>query len=128
MTRTVRPNLTSQEGNTDLDMRVSPNTGNELKEEIVHSVKRSQSTLITTLPDRLILTQKQFVSLQDDMQNMDQTEDRLYITPYNAMVCVIDRDIDTVEDIEAIMQNVDEIKKETHDHDATHQPEPQSGK
>lgn len=120
----VRPQPTNIEGNTDLDMRVSPKTGKDLAEEIAESVSHSQLFLQTTLPDRLILTQKQFVSLQHDMAEMDHTEDRIYITPHNVMYVVIDREIDTVQEVENVILETEELKKEIHDHDSTHLDQP----
>lgn len=126
MTRMIRPDPTDLDGHTDLDMRVSPSRGEELKAEIVHSIEWSQKFIRMTLPDRLIITQKQFISLQDDMTEMFNTEDRMYVTPLNVMEVIIDRDVETVEDIEQVMEETDELKKEIKDYDDTHQPEPES--
>src|SRR5687767_13373767 len=117
MTRTVRPSPPTLDGHTDLDMRVSTATGKDLAAEIVHSVEWSQTFVQTTLPDRLILTQKQFISLQDDMTTMYDTEDRMYVTPLNVMEVKIDRDIDTVAELDEYMDTVEDLKKEIHDHE-----------
>jgi hypothetical protein len=123
MTRTIRPNPTDLQNNTDLDMRVSSSQGTELKEEINHSVEHSQLFLTTTLPNRLILTQKQFISLQDDMERYYDTEDRFYKTPSNIMEVVIDRDIDTVQDVDQAIETYKEIKEEMTDHDSNPNPD-----
>lgn len=117
MTKLVRPSPTDLQGNTDLDMRVSPSTGEELKTEILESVEWSQKFIQTTLPDRLIITQKQFISLQSDLQEMDHTSDRLYVTPSNAMYVVIDREIDTVQEVEDVIVSNEQIAKEIVDHE-----------
>lgn len=125
MTKTIRPNPTDLDGNTDLDMRVSRETGEELKAEILESVSATQRFLQTTLPDRLIVTQRQFLSLQHDLTEMDHTTDRLYITPMNAMYVVIDREVDTVEAVETVMKDTEELKEAIRDVDAADENKPQ---
>lgn len=57
----------------------------KLQDQIVQDVKDTQLFAGRHLPDKLLLTTDQFKLLQDDMQRMADTEDRIYVTPYNAM-------------------------------------------
>ena len=112
MTRTVSLSPVDSQGHIALDMRVSPSTGEDLAAEIAESVSRSQLFITQTLPDRLVLTQKQFASLDPYMQVLVGTEDRLYVTPHNAMEVVIDREIDTVQEIENVIVDTENLKRQ----------------
>jgi hypothetical protein len=90
-------------------MRSVPLEHQELYNLIVESVAHTQLFIQTTLPDKLIVTQKQFASLNNFTEAMYNTTDRFMITPLNAMDVVIDRDIDQVEDIEDVMVINDQI-------------------
>lgn len=123
MTRIIRPEPTNLKGETILDARISPSQGKELAEEIVHSIEWSQKFIQMTLPDRLVVTQKQFMSLNPYTQAFPgddslQTTGRLYVTPLNAMEMVIDRDIDIVQEVEDTMAMTEELKKEIQDHES----------
>lgn len=113
---TLRPQPTI-DGHTELDARISPLLGRDLHQEIIDSVQWSQTFIQMTLPDRLIVSQKQFISLTDHTETMYDTEDRMFVTPLNVMEVVIDRDIDTVDEVEQTMVETDKLKKEIHDHD-----------
>jgi len=80
----------------ELDMRISPKLGRELRDEIHANVMATQKFLITQLPGWLILSHKQFVSLLDYTTEMYQTKDRMFITPHNVMEVVVDEDLDPV--------------------------------
>lgn len=108
----LRPNPTNLEGHTELDARVSPSTGKELAQEIIDAVEWSQKFIKTTLADVLVVTQKQFVSLQDYTESMYHTEDRMFITPFNVMEVKIDRDVDIVQAVDDAMQEVEDAKAE----------------
>lgn len=108
----VRPSPADFEGHISLDMRVSDKQGSELKQEIIDSVGRSQLFIQTTLPDRLVLTQEQFKSLQDYTEEMYHTTDRMFITPYNVMEVVIDREINTVQEIENVIVETEQLKRQ----------------
>lgn len=113
MPKLIRPTPTNIEGFTDLDVRISPETGSELAKQIVDSVEWSQKFIQMTLPDRLIVTERQFVSLQPYTEAMYHTEDRMYVTPLNVMHVVIDRDVDTVEAVDQVLQDVEDHKTST---------------
>jgi hypothetical protein len=104
----IRPDPTNLEGFTDLDVRISPKLGTELADDIRESVEWTQKFIQMTLPDRLIVTQKQFASLVNFTTEMYATEERVFITPLNAMQVVIDREVDIVDSIEAVLKDVDE--------------------
>jgi len=104
----VKP-IYQQNGKVELDMRVSPLTGQELYEEIVKSVWATQRPIMLTLPDVLRVTQRQFASLNSYTKKMLETEDRYMVTPHNAMDIVIDRDYQQVQEIEQTMQLTDDI-------------------
>lgn len=95
----------------ELDMRISPLLGKELYDEILKSVAATQRFILTTLPDVLVITQKQFVSLHDFTQELYNTTDRFMFTPHNAMEIVIDRKVDTVQEVEQVMRINDQIDK-----------------
>jgi hypothetical protein len=104
----VRP-TTDIKGNVTLDFRAIPKEHKELYNLIVESVAHTQKFIVQTLPSRLIVTQKQFASLNNFTQAMYNTTDRMMITPLNAMEVTIDRDIDQVEQIEDVMVINDQI-------------------
>lgn len=112
----IKSSPTNTQGITELDVRVSPKLGRELAEDIRESVDWTQRFIQMTLPDRLIVTQKQFVSLQDFTEEMYHTTDRMFVTPLNIMEVAIDRDVDTVPEIEDTIQAAEELEAEGHDH------------
>lgn len=66
-------------------------TGNALKREILERVKDTQRLLIRTLPNRIIMTKKQFKELSADPQMIDvgTSEERIYMTRMNAMDVIV---------------------------------------
>ena len=113
----IKPNQPDNDGHIVLDARVSRKKGIELRDEIIESVAATQRFILQPLPDVLLLTQKQFMSLQDYTDAMYQTEDRMFVTPKNVMEVRIDREIDTDQDVESVMVEVDKLKQEIHDHE-----------
>lgn len=105
----IRP-TTDVQGNVILDMRPSNKLGEELCDQIYASVEHTQKFIQTELPNWLIVTQKQFASLNNYTQEMYDTVDRLMRTPHNVMQVKIDREVGTVDSIEAVMQEVDKLE------------------
>lgn len=71
-----------------LDIRDWKEKGNELKKAITQAVKDTQRVLITTLPDRIIMSKKQYKDLTGSpelMQTANGQEHSLYRTLYNVM-------------------------------------------
>jgi len=74
-----------------IDIRDWKQTGDELKREIDEAVKSTQSVVIRPLPNKLVMTGPQYDMLQADpeMRGFWTSQERVYITPYNAMDVVI---------------------------------------
>jgi hypothetical protein len=72
---------------TELNITDCPLKGKALRQEIVDRVKATQSVIIRTLPDLLILTKEQYKDLEHDPQMIDmhQSKERIYATQYNVM-------------------------------------------
>jgi hypothetical protein len=95
-------------GHITLDMRVSPEIGQALTLQINESVAHTQVFIEVPLPDQLIVTQRQFASLQPYTDRMKDTEDRMYAVPdpkggrlpMCLMEVIIDEDIDTVAEVQ----------------------------
>jgi hypothetical protein len=70
-----------------LDITDFKEMGAELRKVIVEAVRSTQSVVITTLPNIIKMTQKQYDSLleQQNMVEMYQSTERMYVTPYNVM-------------------------------------------
>lgn len=68
-----------------LDMTDCHKTGEELKAQILQDVKDTQIFAGRNLPDKMIITETQFKSIEDDLERMHETEDRMYVTPMNVM-------------------------------------------
>lgn len=65
--------------------------GRELVDEIVKDVKSTQTFAGYNLPDRLMLTQAQYESIETDTEELG-AEGRMFVTPYNVMeVFVVDK-------------------------------------
>lgn len=94
----IRPTHAMRYGrpSIELDMRSVPLVGRELKEVIFESVAHTQRFIVQELPNWLILSHKQFVSLLDYTQEMHNTKDRIFITPLNVMEVDVDEDLDPV--------------------------------
>lgn len=100
-----------------VDARVIPFdrcNGKELNELIMASVNHSQKWLETELPSQLIVTQKQFASLNPFTDEMYHTTDRMFkvLTPEGGIMCImevqIDREIDTIDMIDEIIEESEE--------------------
>lgn len=114
MIRIVKPTRRPRTDATSLDMRISPKQGIELTEEIYASVADTQKWIVTTLPDQLIVTQKQHAILNSYTEEMFGTSDRIYVTPFNVMEVIIDREIDIVPEVEgAIVEAEAMLEKPT---------------
>lgn len=107
----IKQRFTPQGLMHDMDARDSELLGQELYQLIVDSVAASQRFLLVTLPDRLIVTQKQFASLNNFTEEMYETSDRLFRTPLNVMEVIIDREVDKVQDIDDIIEGVEQMVK-----------------
>ena len=82
-----------------LDMRDATDLlGKELADLITRSVAKTQSFILAPLPNWLILSHKQFDSLLDYTQPMEEgnADGRIFITPYNVMEVDVDLDLDPV--------------------------------
>jgi hypothetical protein len=69
----------------DMDMTHYKLSKEKLQDQILADVKSTQILLGRHLPDKMYITKDQFLMLEDDMQRLQDTEDRIYVTPYNAM-------------------------------------------
>lgn len=90
----VRPKRTTR--GLELDVRVVPLLGSDLREVIINSVDHTQKFVVTDLPNWLIVSHKQFVSLLDYTQEMHDTKDRMFLTPLNVMEVEVDENLDPV--------------------------------
>lgn len=74
-----------------IDIRDWRQTGQELKTAIWQAVKDTQLFVVRPLPNELVMTGDQYDMLQDDpeMQGMWQSQQRVYVTPDNAMDVII---------------------------------------
>ena len=81
-----------------LDMRVANVFGADLHQLILESVKATQLLSGIDLPDIIVLSHKQFISVEANTQNMDYTEGRIYVTPMNVMEVEVDHDYQHVDD------------------------------
>lgn len=107
----VRPTR-NLDGRYVLDVRIVPKTGRELALIITESVDHTQKFLVTEIPDILIVTQKQFASLQTYTEEMTTISDRMFITADGFVLEVtIDRYVDQVEIVEDAMQLLDDINE-----------------
>lgn len=70
-----------------LDITPLTGTVEELEQFIFEGVKDTQRLLITTLPDQLLITRKQFDQLakRPEMHQMYASKDFFYYTPLNVM-------------------------------------------
>lgn len=95
-----------------LDARVSPLLGKELDILIKQSMERQNTWFaLSKMPDVLKVTQKQFASLNDFTEAMYNTTDRFFNSGYNVMEVEIDREIDTITEIDDIMEDVEQYEK-----------------
>lgn len=96
----------------DLDLTVYKTANKEkLKENIIQDVKDTQIFVGRHLPDKMFLAFAQFQVLEEDMQRLGETEDRIYVTPYNVMEVHIVDAPDWV-DVEALTGEKPEDEKD----------------
>ena len=111
-----------------LDMRKVKLQHAELAQVIRDSVERTQRPIVRTLPDQLFVTQSQFASLQNFTEPMADTEDRMFLTPFNIMEVLVDRE--HVDDVEAVQETFDlldalqEVPRDETLNEHEHQPNP----
>lgn len=81
----------SDEKATTLDITGIHEQGDALKQEILNAVKDTQTPVLTTLPNVLVMRPDQFEDLNggDEMAEMYQSQQRMYRTEFNVMECVI---------------------------------------
>lgn len=74
-----------------LDITDLRETGPELRKKIVEAVRDTQSVIITTLPNVLLMTVAQYQDLDPygDMVGAYNSQQRLYKTEYNVMDIVV---------------------------------------
>ena len=112
---TLKPTTNLLNNIVTIDARVSPLLGKDLDDLIKASVDRSQLFLHTTLPSQLIVTQKQFASLNNYTETMYHTTDRMFVTDLNVMEVVIDREIDTIAEIDEVIELSEDALENTKD-------------
>lgn len=69
----------------DLNLQDTKLTGLKLMEQILKDVKATQTFAGVHLPDKLFITEEQFKSIESDTERLDETNDRIMITPLNVM-------------------------------------------
>lgn len=92
------------DGHLQLDARVSSLQHRELMQLIHDSVERTQRPFLQPLPDQLIITQTQLVTLNNFTEAMADSVDRIMITPWNVMEVIVDDQ--HVGDHEAVQQTL----------------------
>jgi hypothetical protein len=95
-----------------LDMRGTNKFGRDLEELVFESVRATQHPIMLALPDEIVLSHRQFTSVEHNTQEMDYTTDRIYVTPLNIMEIVIDQDYQHVGE-EELMRMMGEDPEDT---------------
>lgn len=91
-----------------IDITDSKNTGVALALEIQEKVKDTQQFIIQPLPDKVMMTEAQFDSLQFNPDTADQFVDRMFVTDLNVMeVVIVNFDLDKRLN-KALEENADE--------------------
>lgn len=88
-----------------LDMRKATDLlGKDLSELITRSVFHTQHPILQPLPDWLSLTERQFVSLLDFTEPLEDggLGGRIFITPFNVMEVDVDLETGPLSDAEAL--------------------------
>lgn len=105
-------------GITVLDARIVPferTSGKDLKDLIMESVNAEHTGLLHEFPSELILTEKQFASLNAYTEEMLHTTDRMFVVlkPEGGILClmevIIDDTFDTVDEIDFIKRESEEM-------------------
>lgn len=78
------------DGHLQLDARVSTLQHRELMQLIHDSVERTQRPFLQPLPDQLVITQTQLVTLNNFTEASADSVDRIMITPWNVMEVIVD--------------------------------------
>lgn len=109
----VTPKVNIATAQTELDMRIVPyerTNGRELNDLINASIEHSQKYVQTDLPNVLVVTEKQFASLNNFTEEMMHVTDRLFrsLDSEGKVQCVmevwIDREVDTVKEIDETIE------------------------
>lgn len=102
----IKPRQTFKHGilTYELDIRDAGEfQGEDLKKLIFESMKSYTASLILKpLPDWLLLTHRQFVSIMPYTAEMMYTTDRFFMTPFNVMEIEVDINNDTVQEGEVL--------------------------
>lgn len=81
----MRHNTFTIPAGTVMDITESKKQGAALKEYILESVKATQTPIMRPLPCRILMTNEQFIELDDDIESFGARKGRFYVTPYNVM-------------------------------------------
>lgn len=89
----------------ELDMRGDPHFGRDLAEDIEVSCAKTQSPIMLTHPDMLILLPEQFKSCLDDMQKTEGYTERIWYTKAGFVmdVRVIDENGTWIKELEPLL-------------------------
>ncbi len=70
-----------------LDITVLKTTGEQLRKDIANAVRDTTSIVFNpnNVPNQLVMTQEQYDDLNPDFEVLYEANDRIYLTPYNAM-------------------------------------------
>jgi hypothetical protein len=110
-----------------LDFRDSPKLGEDLALEINEAVRRTQEPIMQELPDQLVITQTQHASLNAYTEEMLDTVDRMYLTPYSVMEVVVDREYKPVAEIAEAISLIDEINEQEAERERANQASSEHG-
>lgn len=78
-------NIVQTRYGADMDIRHYKLSREELMQQILEDVKASQIFAGRNLPDKLFMTTQQFQLLETDLQEIENTDYRLFVTPLNVM-------------------------------------------
>lgn len=119
-TSVIKP-IERPDGQLELDMRPVPFervSGNDLATLIHESVQETQRWVMTTLPSILRITQKQFASLDPYTQEMSPgVSGRIFVAVdaygkiMGIMEVVIDREVDTIAEIDEQIEESETVLK-----------------
>lgn len=117
-TKYLEPQINLISNQNEIDARIVPYekaNGKELNDLIRASVIHAHEWVETDYPSVLRVTQKQFASLNLHTEEMYHTTDRMFIVKDRdggilcVMEVIIDREVDTVDDIGAIIEESEEL-------------------
>lgn len=84
-----------------IDITPLRETGDELRKAINNAVYDMTSTVFNpnNVPNQIIMTQEQYDDLNPDMDVLYESNDRIYVTPTNAMEVVVKKPTITRSDV-----------------------------